>query len=393
MHLLTGEAKNRGENFRPETRRAWMERMLALSAIAPTFCQNLALAQSTSGRSEATKWSIPGLFPGKVVSVTGDKSIVSGAYQKEPVQGMMRTGMQSLTGAPDRQQSWKMFFSPGERVGIKLNPVSRPYVISDPTVLHEIVAGLEAAGVKRQDIVVYDRYKEEFLAAGFDKWLPEGVRWTFAAQRYEEVQQGIDGYDPDHFLDMQLTLPGFDFKNERARRSYASRFISTDVDKLVNLCLLKHHQSAGITIALKNLSHGLVNNVNRSHSSAMLNACGAFIPTSVSIPVIRNKTVLNICDGVKALYHGGPGLNPRKVKYVWEHKTMYFSTDPVAMDRIGWQALDAKRTSVGMAPIADAKPDADSGFVRMQPEHVDIAGALGLGVGDMRKIQHVRLKA
>ena len=107
----------------------------------------------------------------------------------------------------------------------------------------------------------------------------------------------------------------------------------------------------------------------------------------------RNKAVLNICDGIKGLYHGGPGVTPRKVKYVWEHKTLYFSTDPVAMDRIGWHALDVKRLSVGMAPIADAKPDADSGFVRMQPEHVDIAGALGLGIGDMAKIQHVRLKA
>ena len=392
MHLLTGEAKNRGENFRPETRRAWMERMLALGVVAPTFCRNLALGQSTSSKSEATKWSIPGLFPGKVVSVSDHRSIVSGVYQKEPVQRMIRTGMQSLTGAPDWRESWKMFFSPGERVGIKLNPVSRPYVMSDPTVLHEIIAGLEAAGVKKKDIVVYDRYKAEFLEAGFDKWLPDGVRMGYAAQNYEEVQQGMDGYDPDHYLDMQLTLPGFGFNNERARRSYASKFITTNVDKLVNVCLLKHHQSAGITIALKNLSHGLVNNVNRSHSSPMLNACGAFIPASVSIPVIRHKTVLNICDGIKGLYHGGPGVTAHKVKYVWEHKTMYFSTDPVAMDRIGWNALDAQRARVGMAPIADAKPDADSGFVRMQPEHVDIAGALGLGEGDMRKIKHIILK-
>ncbi|MBY0504058.1 MAG: DUF362 domain-containing protein [Bryobacteraceae bacterium] len=393
MHLLTGEAKNRGENYRPESRRAWMERMLAMAAVAPTFCQSLALGNSTSSKSEATKFSLPGLFPGKVVSVEQGNSIVNGVYQKEPVRQMMRQGMQSLTGAADYVESWKMFFSPGERVGIKLNPVSRPYVMSDPSVVHEIVAGLEAAGIKRKDIVVYDRYKQEFLEAGFDKWLPEGVRWSFAAQAYDGVQQGIDGYDPDHYLDMQLTMPGFDFKNERARRSYASRYITTEVDKLVNLCLLKHHQSAGITIALKNLSHGLVNNVCRSHSSPMLNACGAFIPAAVSVPVIRNKTVLNICDGIKGLYHGGPGVSPRKAKYVWEHKTLYFSTDPVAMDRIGWKALDAKRLSVGMALIADAKPDADSGFVRMQPEHVDIAGALGLGVGDMDKIQHVRLKA
>ena len=367
--------------------------MLAISALGPTFCQSLARANSVTSKSEATKFSMPGLYPGKVVSVEQGNSIVNGVYQKEPVRQMMRTGMKSLTGAADFVESWKTFFSPGERVGIKLNPVSRPYVMSDATVVHEIVAGLEAAGVKRKDIVVYDRYKQEFLEAGFDKWLPEGVRWSFAAQAYDGVQQGSDGYDPDHYLDMQLTMPGFDAGNERARRSYASRYITSEVDKLVNLCLLKHHQSAGITIALKNLSHGLVNNVSRSHSSPMLNACGAFIPAVVSMPVIRNKAVLHICDGIKALYHGGPGVSPRKVKYVWEHKTLYFGTDPVAMDRIGWQALDAKRLSVGMAAIADAKPDVDSGFVRMQPEHVDIAGALGLGIGDMARIQHVRLKA
>lgn len=393
MHLLTGEAKNRGESFRPESRRAWMERMLAITAIAPTFCQNLALGNSTSSKSEATKFSLPGLYPGKVVSVEQGNSIVNGIYQKEPVRQMMRSGMKSLTGSADWTESWRTFFSPGERVGIKLNPVSRPYVMSDPTVVQEIVAGLEVAGIRRKDIVVYDRYQQEFLEAGFDKWLPEGVRWSFAAKAYDGVQQGIDGYDPDHYLDMQLTMPGFDSSNERARRSYASRYITTEVDKLVNLCLLKHHQSAGITIALKNLSHGLVNNVCRSHSSPMLNACGAFIPAAVAIPVIRNKAVLNICDGIKGLYHGGPGVTPRKAKYVWEHKTLYFSTDPVAMDRIGWRALDVKRLSVGMAPIADARPDADSGFVRMQPEHVDIAGALGLGIGDMAKLQHVQLKA
>jgi hypothetical protein len=134
------------------------------------------------------------------------------------------------------------------------------------------------------------------------------------------------------------------------------------------------------------MSHGLVNNVSRSHSSPMLNACGAFIPASVSIPVIRNKAVLHIGDAIKALAHGGPVMNPRREKYVWEHKTMFFSTDPVAIDKIGWDELDAHRVAVGMKPLAEAMKDEDSGFVRMQPEHVEIAGALGIGVADRRKI-------
>jgi len=80
-----------------------------------------------------------------------------------------------------------------------------------------------------------------------------------------------------------------------------------------------------VTLALKNLSHGLVNNVWRSHATSTLNACGSFIPAVVNLPVIREKTVLNILDGIKGLYHGGPGANP---KFVWEHKTLYFATDP-----------------------------------------------------------------
>jgi hypothetical protein len=71
---------------------------------------------------------------------------------------------------------------------------------------------------------------------------------------------------------------------------------------------------------------------------------------------------------------------------------MYFSTDPVAMDRVGWQVLDAKRLAMGAAKIADAKPDRDSTFVRMQPEHVEIAGALGLGIWDEKKMDVRQLK-
>jgi uncharacterized protein (DUF362 family) len=188
----------------------------------------------------------------------------------------------------------------------------------------------------------------------------------------------MDGYDPDQYMEMALVLPKADPGNPHHRRSYVARFLTREVNKMINLSLVKHHQSAGVTLALKNLSHGLVNNVSRSHSSSTLNACGAFIPAVVDLPVIRRKVVLNILDGIQAAYHGGPG--GKVAKYMWNHQTMYFSTDPVAMDRVGWDVIDKKRAEMGMTPVGEAPPDADSTFYRMQPEHVEIAGALGLGV-------------
>ena len=336
-----------------------------------------------------SRLGIPGPYRGRVVEVRHRGSVVSGVYQAGPIRAMMRRGMTALTGAEDWVEAWRVFFEPGDVVGIKVNPVGAPHVISSAEVIYEIVDGLKSAGVKVRDVIVYDRYRKDFLAAGFDKLLPEGVRQSSGSDHYDLVQLDINGYDPEHYLDMALVTPGQDPANPEARRSYVARFLTRDVNKLVNLAVLKDHQSAGVTLALKNLSHGLVNNVYRSHSTPTLNACGTFIPAVVNLPVIRQKTVLNILDGIKALYHGGPGSDAR---FVWEHKTLYFATDPVALDRTGWKAIDEKRLQSGMSVVAEAVPDPPlSNFLRRQPEHIEIAGALGLGEWDESRIDLKRL--
>ncbi len=346
----------------------------------------LAAGAAYSARPAAAeaKLGIPGPFRGRVVSVDHPGSILASGYRQEPVRRMMHKGMMELTGAPSPEEAWRFFFQPGDVVGVKLNPVGQPHVISAPEVVREIVEGLKIAGVKPRDIVAYDRYKSMFLSAGFDKWLPEGVRWTWATDEFDELQLDMDGYDPSHYMETQVVLPKQNPADPHHRRSYVAKFLTRDVNKMINLCVLKHHQSAGITLALKNMSHGLVNNVSRSHSTPTLNTCGTFIPAVVDIPVIRRKVVLHILDGIQGAYHGGPG---GKVKnYVWHHKTMYFATDPVALDRIGWKIIDEKRKQMGMKPVGEAPPDQDSEFYRMQPEHVEIAGVLGLGEFDETKI-------
>jgi len=358
------------------------------AAAAGAAASQISLAAQSVSKTATNKLGMPGLFRGRVIAVSHPASIVSGAFGAEPIQQMLAKGMMELTGAPDVRAAWKQFLEPGDVVGIKVNPVGAPHVISSAEVLREIIGGVESAGVKRQDIVVYDRYRRQFLNAGFDKWLPEKVRWSHAVEDYDEIQQAIEGYDPDHYLDMALTRPGYDVNNLTARRSYAAKFITQQVNKLINLPVLKDHQSAGITLALKNLSHGLVNNVSRSHATKTLNACGSFIPAVCALPVIRNKTVLHIMDGIKALYHGGPGARP---EFVWEHKTMYFATDPVALDHIGWREIDKKRAKVGKPAIALDRPDKFSTFISRQPEHVEIAGALGLGEWDLQKIDLRRI--
>lgn len=354
-------------------RRLWLKGILG---TAPSLA---------TGQTAGKKLGIPGPFPGRVIAVNHPGSAIAGRHQAEPVRDMVARGMMELTGAPTVTDAWRYFFEPGDVVGIKVNPAGQPYLISSPLVMQQIIAGLESAGVKRQDIFAYDRFRSEFLAGGVDKWLPDGVRWVTATTRVlSGLQLDMDGYDQDVYMEMALVAARADPTNAHHRRSYVAKFLTQQVNKVLTLGVVKHHQSAGATIALKNLSHGFVNNVARSHVSSTNNACGMFIPTVVDLPVFRQKVVLHIIDGVMGAYHGGP--NRKVARYLWEHKTMYFATDPVAVDAIGLSVIDAKRGQMGMEPIVDAKPDQDSVFARMQPEFIEIAGVLGLGVSDESKI-------
>ncbi|MFO0908811.1 MAG: DUF362 domain-containing protein [Isosphaeraceae bacterium] len=200
----------------------------------------------------------------------------------------------------------------------------------------------------------------------------------------------IAGYDPDEFVEMNLVHNGNDPKDDRNFRSHLGLLITKRVNKLVLLPVLKDHGSAGVTGALKNMSHGSVNNVARSHSTAHTNACNQFIPEVVNHPILRKKCVLQILDGIKGVFQKGPfGANP---EFIWEYNALFFATDPVALDHVEWRIIDAKRREKGLPPVAATgktalDPLGTEGFDVRQPQHIPLAANLGLGVFDFESVR------
>ena len=225
--------------------------------------------------------------------------------------------------------------------------------------------------------------------------LDDNLAWTGLGIAYNQHQLDINGddlktgnldrvtgYDPDEFMTMELIGQGEDPKDDRTRRSHLGLLVTRRVNKLVMLPVLKDHGSAGVTGALKNMSNGLVNNVCRSHSTPDTTVCNQFIPQVVSHPVIRKRCVLQIMDGIKGVYQGGPGAS--KPEWTWENNALLFATDPVAMDHVAWRTVDAKRKEKGLAPVGAVGKlglDADrEGFDIRQPQHIRLAANLGLGI-------------
>ncbi|MBI4583265.1 MAG: DUF362 domain-containing protein [Planctomycetes bacterium] len=372
-------------------RRGFVKSAVA-AALGGTLLSSCSTAPKDAASRPAAPSGYPGPFPGRVVEVRHPGAVKGQAVDRDALRDMVSRGLMELAGAPDAASAWRFFFQPGEVVGLKVNPVGAPRAITHHELVHEVVQGLKSAGVAPRDILVFDRYRAQMLKAGYVKNLPEGLRWEASSEDYDNVQLDIAGYDPEVFCEMDLISPGHhDPKDPRARRSHLSLIVSRRVQKIINLPVLKDHASAGVTLALKNMSHGFVNNVARSHATHGMNVCNYFIPAICSMPQVRAKVVLHLLDGLRGVFDGGPDAAMGKV---WTHNTLYFATDPVAMDRIGWETVDRKRLSVGLSPVAEARfrAPADEEQHRsnsfQQPQHIEIAGALGLGVFDRDRIDH-----
>ncbi len=352
----------------------------------------------------------PGPCPGRVIDVHHPDCLANGKIQPQALKSMLETGVRQLVGASSALEAWRRFVGPGDRVGLKVNCVGHPVgdaskhaVYTSHELIRELVANLRAVGVEH--ILLFDRYRTEFAICKYPELAAElGVSWEVSSISWDESQidmEGyskgdlaseaknqaarsdgspkVSGYDPDHFVTADFVHPVHNPSDPRTRRSHLSKILTQKVDKVINLCLIKDHAAAGVTGALKNLSHGLVDNVCRSHSRPQLNQTATFIPTVLSHPLIRQKVVLNVMEGFRGFYNGGPWASP----YVFEPMRLLVSTDPVAMDRIAMQIIDERRAEAGMPSLQEAgsvnTAASGEGHHFRGTSHVELAGAVGLG--------------
>ena len=328
---------------------------------------------------------MPGPYPGYVVSVHADKSIEPESEKVDAavVHDMVSRGMRTLTGAASDVDAWKRFFSPDDVVGIKANCSGAPGAMSTPELIAEIARNLIAAGVRPENVYVWER--SQLDRAGYDKFIPPGVQLHMA---------GRTAYDPTTFVECN-------FFGEEDTRSNIVALITKKLTKIVNVPNMKDHGASGVTGCLKNIAYGSFSNVARSHRDVKTNTL-SFIGRLASVEPIRSRTVLNIMDGIRGVWHGGPFSPSRKFRFY--PKQIMFGTDPVAMDRLLIDVIDGKRKAEGAVTVwhHDMKhvkpgqgyaddPNIDR-FLR-EPGHIEYAARqYGLGVYDIAKIKVKRIE-
>ncbi len=325
--------------------------------------------------------SMPGKFPGKVSQVNHINSVVDNKIIYNAAYNMVAKGMLSLTGASSLKDAWKMFFNENDKIGLKVNPVAGPTLSTSVEVILAIVKQLEEAGISRKNILIWDRREDQLAEAGFTKEVFPGIKIIGTERRgengtmydengnlYSERMIDKDWYywaDCEDKYD-SATIP---YMVNEGKNSYFTKIVTQIVDKIINVPILKNAGSS-ITLSLKNLAYGSITNTGRLHKQL-------WSETSAEVcafPPLRDKVVLNIVDGIKGCFNGGPGANPQ---FFFDFKTVLVGTDPVAVDRIGYDIILKKRIEEKLQ-----KEDSPRGKL-----FLELAQNLKLGVADIDKIQ------
>ncbi|MBI5507475.1 MAG: DUF362 domain-containing protein [Deltaproteobacteria bacterium] len=319
-----------------EPRAAGAERVLS----GGTTSDASAVTSSTRGRATVGVCREPGVLDSK------------GRVRPEAAKALVERAVVAATGAEDAVAACRSLFKPGDVVGLKVNCLAGRGLSTHRELVDAVTALLVAAGVSAERVVIWERSDRDLRRAGYT---------PRRAGAGPLVMGTNDDYDNEP---IEAGSVG----------GCLSRILSRRLDAVINMPVLKDHDLAGISGALKSF-YGAIHNPNKYHD----NGCSPYIADLYAHPGIRDKVRLTIVDALTAQYHGGPAW---VAENTWTYGGVIASRDPVAVDATALEILAAKRQALGL-PSFDAEKRA--------PSWLPHAAALGLGVADLTRIDRVTL--
>ncbi|MGD0016724.1 MAG: DUF362 domain-containing protein [Verrucomicrobiia bacterium] len=317
----------------------------------------------------------------RVVLAQDSSAVHSFDVDAVKVRRLVATGIKSLTSQRDEMTAWATLVSSNDVVGIKIDTQLAPLHTTHRAVVEAIADGLRAAGVAATNIIVWDRDASKMTAAGFmtvgqTPSLPRGAA-ARGSPSFRSLAVSPDGWDATAFYAHRVVgrlvwgdLLFGKVESDIDTRSHLPLVLTKIVTKFINVPVLHDHDTCGMAGCLYNMSVGAVDNQRRFETPGQRN--DSAIADICALPQVRDKLVLNVMDGLVGGYAGGAAFKPQ---YSWNYGGLFFSRDPVAVDTVVLELLEAKRREANVSAIGSLA------------SHITAAGRLGLGQSDRAKIE------
>jgi uncharacterized protein (DUF362 family) len=290
-----------------------------------------------------------------VIIRNADLAVDTRRLTSDVVRRFLDEAAQALTGETRAAAAWATWFRPSDRVTIKVNCLGLP---THHSVGEGVAQAVTATGVAPSNTIIWDRTDRELERAGYSLRKRGNAVRCFGTDSLGG-QRG--GYDETVSTSGNIG-------------SMYSRIVTDQSDALVSAAVLKDHNLAGLSCALKNF-YGAIHNPNKYHD----NGCDPFVADVCAHPHVRDRLRLAVCDATRPQYHGGPPSRPR---WQWPYGGILFATDAVALDRVALEILERKRASQGLQPLAAEDRPA---------RYLASAAERGLGNADLETIEVVSI--
>lgn len=336
-------------SFDQERRRA-LETLLLLLGSGLSALSIQCRAKQKGGEAQAKAKSVDARARVARVRSTTVTDAATGAVSSDVLRGLVGKAICAAVGGDQPVGALRRLFKPTDIVGIKVNTLAGRGLSSHPELVLLLTDWLRDAGVRPNNIVIWDRSDRELEAAGFAlNRSGTGVRCF--------------GTNDDYDWTPREWGPG---------GSCFARVLVSEITALINVGVLKDHDLAGISAGLKNL-YGVIHNPNKYHD----NGCSPYVAHLAAHPLLRDKLRLTIVDGLVGQCHGGPARSPR---WAWPWGGVLVSTDPVGIDAVAREIIDERRREVGLKTLAEDG---------REPKWIAEASKLGLGEGQLDRIEVV----
>jgi uncharacterized protein (DUF362 family) len=335
-------------------RRVFLGTAAAAAAAASLVSRTAAAAPPAKGLAATPPPGFsPFAAPGKVVKVTKKDCLQANKLYPKPddAKEMLTRALTELTGKPDLVTAVQQFVHKDDIVVVKVNGIAKQNMGTNKELVLPFLEGLLAAGVPAANITVLEQYGDFLAGTRINAAnVPAGIK---------VVTHGNGNATMDYRM-----IPG------TGTQTKFTRYL-TEATAAINFALIKDHSICGYTGQLKNMTHGCSINPHDFH----VHHASPQIAQMYAQDVIKSRVRLNIADGYKVMADGGPlWKRPEMVKI---HEAVYASTDPVAMDTIGWEVVEKLRAELNLKTLTEAG---------REPAYIKAAADLGLGVGDRSKI-------
>jgi hypothetical protein len=257
----------------------------------------------------------------------------------------------------EQESGRKLVPGPKQKVGVKVYTDSGPGLATPVPLVKAVITSLERRGFKNENIFLVGLNALRLRMTGYLPSLVSGET-PFAGNPVYVLESGRY-YDPVWFYDSPLPQrfdPIFaqeqtkgvspETTKDQDRKSFLATPLFLDADFWINLPVYTDHPTLGINGALVNATLWNASNTARFFRSPA-NAPAAVAEMS-AIPELQQTWAFTLTSLQHFQFIGGPFFNSL---YTVGEPVLWLSTDPVMMDALMRDKMNALRKKQGFDPI------------------------------------------